>query len=136
MEKHGSTDIRLQLVNTKISSFLKIGDTQAIFSFSGKIPSLNERLKTCLIGLNMFLWQHLTIFDEISTKPGLLLAFILLNALFNSSSRRRYSSKLAIKRLKKPLKSLDELGIEDARFGPISVKNCLQKFYKALKLVY
>ena len=114
------------MVNKNFSYFLKIGDAWAIFKFSGKIPCFNERLKTCLIGLNMFSRQHLTIVDEISSKPGLLLAFKLLNASFNSSSWRRYSSKLVLAELKKSLKSLDELGIEDASFGTISVKNLLK----------
>ena len=60
-----------------------MGDTRAIFKFSGKIPCFNERLKTCLIGLNMFSRLRLIIVDEISSKPGLLLAFKLLNASFN-----------------------------------------------------
>ena len=105
---------------------MKIGDTRAIFKFSGKMPCFNERLKTCLIGLNMFLQQRLTIVDEISSKPGLLLAFELLNASFNSSSSKRYSSKLVLAELKKCLKYLDELGTEDASFGPISVRNLLK----------
>ena len=74
----------------------------------------------------MFSWQRLTTDGEISSKPGLLLAFKLLNASFNSSSWRRYSSKLVLAELKKSLKSLDELGIEDASFGTISVKNLLK----------
>ena len=74
---------------------MRVGDTRVIFKFSGKIPYFNERLKTCLIGLNMFSWQCLTIVNEI-LKPGFLLAFKLLNALFNSSSSRRYSSKLVL----------------------------------------
>ena len=105
---------------------MKIGDTRAIFKFSGKIPCFNERLKTCLIGLNMSSWQRLTTVGEISSKPGLLLAFKLLNASLNSSSWRRYSFKLGLAELKKYLKSLDELGIENASFGPISVKNLLK----------
>ena len=110
------------MVNKNFSYFLKIGDTWAIFKFSGKIPCFNERLKTCLIGLNMFSRQHLTIVNEKSSKPWLLLAF----KPFNSSSWRRYSSELVLAELKKSLKSLDELGIEDASFGTISVKNLLK----------
>ena len=64
----------------------------------------------------------LTIVDEISSKHGLLLGFKLLNASYNSSSSRRYLSKLELTGLKESLRSLDELGIEDASFGPISVK--------------
>ena len=75
---------------------MKIGDTRAIFKFSGKIPCFNERLKTCLIGLNIFSWQRLTIAGQISSKPGFLLAFKLLNVSFNSLSWRRYSSKLVL----------------------------------------
>ena len=110
------------MVNKNFSYFLKIGDAWAIFKFSGKIPCFNERLKTCLIGLNMFSRQHLTIVNEKSSKPWLLLAF----KPFNSSSWRRYSSELVLAELKKSLKSLDELGIEDASFGTISVKNLLK----------
>ena len=110
------------MVNKNFSYFLKIGDAWAIFKFSGKIPCFNERLKTCLIGLNMFSRQHLTIVNEKSSKPLLLLAF----KPFNSSSWRRYSSELVLAELKKSLKSLDELGIEDASFGTISVKNLLK----------
>ena len=110
------------MVNKNFSYFLKIGDTWPIFKFSGKIPCFNERLKTCLIGLNMFSRQHLTIVNEKSSKPWLLLAF----KPFNSSSWRRYSSELVLAELKKSLKSLDELGIEDASFGTISVKNLLK----------
>ena len=110
------------MVNKNFSYFLKIGDAWAIFKFSGKIPCFNERLKTCLIGLNMFSQQHLTIVNEKSSKPWLLLAF----KPFNSSSWRRYSSELVLAELKKSLKSLDELGIEDASFGTISVKNLLK----------
>ena len=58
--------------------------------------------------------QRLTIVDEISSKPGLLLAFKLyLIASFNSSSWKRYSSKLVLAELKNSLKFLDELVIED-----------------------
>ena len=74
----------------------------------------------------MFSWQRLTIDGEISSQPGLLIAFKLLNASFNSSSWRRYSSKLMLAELKKSLKSLDKLGIEDAIFGLICVKNLLK----------
>ena len=123
LEKHGSIDIGLQLVYKNFSSFLKMWDTQAIFKFSGKIPCFNGRLKTCLIELNMFSRQRITIVDEISSKSGLLLVFKLLNASFNSSSWRRHWPKLVLAELKKSLKSLDELRIENASFGPISVKN-------------
>ena len=62
-----------------------MGDIRAIFKSSGKIPCFIERLKTCLIGLSMFPRQRLTVANEISSKPGPLLAFKLLNASFNSS---------------------------------------------------
>ena len=44
----------------------------------------------------MFSQQRLTSVDEISSKSGVLLAFKLLNASFNSSSWRRYSSKFVL----------------------------------------
>ena len=65
----------------------------------------------------------MTIVDEKSSKPRLLLVFKLLNASFSSSPWRRHSPKLVLAELKKYLKSLDDLGIEDASFGPIPVKN-------------
>ena len=107
---------------------MKIGDTHAISKFSGKFPCVNEKLKTCLVRLDIFSRQRLTIVDEISSKAGLLLVFTLLNSSFNSSFWRRYSLKLVVAEVKKSLKSLDELGIEDASFSPISVKNFLLLF--------
>ena len=44
-EKHETTDIGRQLVKKSFSTFLKIEDTFANFSLSGKIPVLNDRLK-------------------------------------------------------------------------------------------
>ena len=73
LEKHGSTDIGLQLVKKKSSPFLKIGETRTIFIPFGKIPVRSERLKIYLSGLKITLAQNLTTDDEISSNPGLFI---------------------------------------------------------------
>ena len=62
--------------------------------------------------------------DEISSKPGLLLDFQLLKASSNSSSWRVYSCNTISITFMNCLISL-EVGTEDAKLAPISIKNLL-----------
>ena len=75
----------------------------------------------------MFSRQRLIIVDEISSKPGLFfepLNYYLLDLILHFEEGIKTNFVLA--GLKKSLKSLDELEIEDANFGPIPVKNVLK----------
>ena len=76
-------------------------------------------------GLKIPLMQKLTTDDEISSNPGLLLDFKLLKASSNSSSWRVCSCNSVFKTFMNCLKSLEEVGIEDASLDPISVKYLL-----------
>ena len=115
-------------MNKNVLSFLKTGGSRAALRHSGKTSCLNERLKTYLIGSNIFYRQRSTMVDEISSKRGLLLNFKLLNTSFKSLSRRSYSSKLVSAAPKKSLKPLSEVGIKDAYFELITVKKILKLF--------
>ena len=57
-EKHGRT-IDQKLVKRSASPFLKIGDTFAIFSLSGKIPVLNPYLPYQVEIARLFLTRSL-----------------------------------------------------------------------------
>ena len=50
-DKQGRADIDQELVNKYCSSFLKTGDTQAIFNLSEKILVFQEGLKIFIKGL-------------------------------------------------------------------------------------
>ena len=73
--------------------------------------------------------QKLTINEGILSNLGLSLDFKLLRASSNSSSWRVYSSNNVFETSISCLKSLEEVGIEDASVGPISVKHLLHPFF-------
>ena len=54
-EKHGRAGIGLWLVKTSFSLSIKIEDTFTIFSLSGTIPVINNKLKRCFKALKMLL---------------------------------------------------------------------------------
>ena len=86
----------------------------------------NERLNICLSGWKIPLMQNLTIDDEISTNLGLLLDFKLLKASSDFLFWRVYSCNTVSETSINCLKSLEEVGIEDASLGPILVKEFVE----------
>ena len=67
---------------------MKIGETRAIFSFSGKIPVFREELNIDLIGVKIAPETHLTTSGLISSKPGLVFVLSVEKAFLSSSSVR------------------------------------------------
>ena len=79
-EKYGITNIGQQLFKRSFSQFLKIGDAFAIFSLSGKIPVLNDRLKIHIKGAS-FLDE-----GDVYIITSSFIRFQQKNVFLNSSS--------------------------------------------------
>ena len=102
---------------------LNIGENLAIFRLLENMLFSKKRLKLCL-SRNKVSFE---LDEKILSNPGVLLDFKQLKAP-NSMSWRKFSSKSVSETLKYRVKSLEEFGIQDANFVPISVKNLLKLF--------